>query len=135
MTVPPFPALRAFHVAASHDRFRDAAEALGVTESSISHQVRRLEDFLHLALFERQGNGLTLTPEGQHYFEEVDPALRRIEEATSALIGTARRKRVALTLPPSLAILCSGSFQTWPAWKKPARASICNWSLQPHSAI
>lgn len=105
MPMPPFPALRAFHAAASHDRFRDAAETLGVTESAISHQVRRLEDFLHLALFERQGSGLVLTPEGQHYFEEIDPALRRIEEATAALVGTVGRKRVALTLPPSLAIL------------------------------
>ncbi len=105
MPIPPFPALRAFHAAASHDRFRDAAEALGVTESAISHQVRRLEDFLHLALFERQGSGMVLTPEGQHYFEEIDPALRRIEEATAALVGTVGRKRVALTLPPSLAML------------------------------
>ncbi len=105
MSLPPFPALRAFHAAASHDRFRDAAEALGVTESAISHQVRRLEDFLHLALFERRGSGLVLTPEGRHYYEEIEPAIRRIEEATAALVGTAGRKRVALTLPPSLAIL------------------------------
>ncbi len=105
MSLPPFPALRAFHAAARHDRFRDAAEALGVTESAISHQVRRLEEFLHLALFERRGSGLVLTPEGQHYFEEIDPALRRIEEATAAVLGTGGRKRVALTLPPSLAIL------------------------------
>ncbi|MEQ8651020.1 MAG: LysR substrate-binding domain-containing protein [Kiloniellales bacterium] len=105
MPIPPFPALRAFHAAASHDRFRDAAESLGVTESAISHQVRRLEEFLHMALFERHGSGMVLTPEGQHYFEEIDPALRRIEEATAALVGTAGRKRVALTLPPSLAML------------------------------
>lgn len=105
MSMPPFPALRAFHAAARHQRFRDAAESLGVTESAISHQVRKLEDFLHLPLFERQGNGLRLTEEGLRYFEEVDPALRRIEEATERLVGRRDRKRVALTLPPSLAIL------------------------------
>ena len=51
--MPPFPALRAFHAAARRGRFRDAARELGVTESAISHQVRRLEDFLHVQLFER----------------------------------------------------------------------------------
>jgi LysR family glycine cleavage system transcriptional activator len=47
LRLPPFAALRAFHAAAVHGRFRDAAESLGVTESAISHQIRRLEDFLH----------------------------------------------------------------------------------------
>ncbi len=105
MTLPPFPALRAFHAAARHARFRDAAEALGVTESAISHQVRRLENFLHLALFERHGSGLELTEEGRRYLDEIDPAIRQIEKATDAVLGTSERKRVALTLPPSLAIL------------------------------
>ncbi len=105
MTLPPFPALRAFHAAARHERFRDAADALGVTESAISHQVRRLENFLHLALFERHGSGLQLTDEGRRYFDEVDPAIRQIEKATDAVLGTSGRRRVALTLPPSLAIL------------------------------
>ena len=40
--LPPFAALRAFHAAVVHGRFRDAAERLGVTESAISHQVRQL---------------------------------------------------------------------------------------------
>ena len=40
LTLPPFAALRAFHAAATHERFRDAAESLGFTESAISHQVK-----------------------------------------------------------------------------------------------
>ncbi len=44
LTLPPFAALRAFHAAATHDRYRDAAESLGLTESAISHQVKRLEE-------------------------------------------------------------------------------------------
>ena len=53
--LPPFAALRAFHAAAVHGRFRAAALSLGVTELAISHQVRRLEDFLRTALFDRSG--------------------------------------------------------------------------------
>lgn len=40
--LPPFAALRAFHATAVKGRFRDAADSLGITESAISHQVRRL---------------------------------------------------------------------------------------------
>ena len=103
--LPPFPALRAFHAAARHSRFRDAAKALGVTESAISHQVRRLEDFLHLQLFERNGPQVRLSAAGRRYFDEIDPALLSIGEATRRAMGPAERSRVALTLPPSLAVL------------------------------
>ena len=102
--MPPFPALRAFHAAALHGRFRIAAEELGVTESAVSHQVRRLEDFLHVALFDRSGPRVRLTAAGARYFEEIDPAMTRIREATRALLGPSERARVQLTLPPSLAI-------------------------------
>ena len=101
--MPPFAALRAFHAAASHDRFRDAAESLGVTESAISHQVRRLEDFLHTVLIDRSGARARLTDAGRRYFEEIDPAIRRIQAATEAVLPDTGRSAVRLTLPPSLA--------------------------------
>lgn len=103
--LPPFPALRAFHAAARLGRFRDAATALGVTESAVSHQIRRLEEFLHVPLFERHGPRVTLTATGTQYFAEIDPALQQIAEATRAVVGPRDRDRVALTLPPSLAML------------------------------
>ncbi len=103
--MPPFAALRAFHAAARHGRFRDAARDLGVTESAISHQIRRLEELLRVPLFERNGPRVSLTPQGGRYFAEIDPALLKIAEATRALTGARERGHVALTLPPSLAML------------------------------
>jgi len=100
---PPMPALRAFHAVVVHGRFRDAADSLGVTESAISHQVRRLEEQLKTALFDRSQAGVRLTEAGRRYFEEIDPALRRIEAATAALVRPGGRNVVRLTLPPSLA--------------------------------
>ncbi|HEX5078274.1 MAG TPA: LysR substrate-binding domain-containing protein [Geminicoccaceae bacterium] len=101
--LPPFAALRAFHAAASCGRFREAAAHLGVTESAISHQIRRLEDVLHTTLFERSATGVRLTPAGRRYLEEIDPAIRRIQAATEALLRPSGRQVVRLTLPPSLA--------------------------------
>ena len=103
--LPPFPALRAFHAAARHGRFKDAARDLGLTESAISHQVRRLEDLLRVQLFERSGPRVRLTAQGKRYYEAIDPALTQIGDATRALMGPAEHSRVALTLPPSLASL------------------------------
>lgn len=104
LRLPPFAALRAFHASAVHGRFRDAAESLGVTESAISHQVRRLEDFLHTALFDRSGPGVRLTPAGRRYLDDIDPAIRQIQSATDALLGPSGRRVVRLTLAPSLAL-------------------------------
>ncbi len=103
MTLPPFAALRAFHAAATHDRFRDAADSLGLTESAISHQVRRLEEFLHTALIDRSGKRPILTDAGRRYLEQIDPAMRQIQAATEALLPASGRSTVRLTLPPSLA--------------------------------
>ncbi|MEO1020645.1 MAG: LysR substrate-binding domain-containing protein [Pseudomonadota bacterium] len=105
LNLPPFPALRAFHAAARHGQFREASRELGLSESAISHQVRRLEDFLHVKLFDRQGPKVRLTEAGGRYLRDIGPAIERIAAATEALAGPADRARVALTLPPSLAML------------------------------
>lgn len=103
MTLPPFAALRSFHAAATHDRYRDAAESLGLTESAISHQVKRLEEFLHTSLIDRSGKRPTLTDAGRHYLDQIEPAMRQIHAATESLLPASGRATVRLTLPPSLA--------------------------------
>ena len=102
-SMPPFASLRAFHAAATHDRYRDAAESLGVTESAISHQVRKLESFLRTALFDRSGGRMKLTDTGRRYLEQIDPAIRQIQAATAAILPAGGRNGARLTLPPSLA--------------------------------
>ncbi len=103
VSLPPFAALRAFHAAATHDRFRDAAESLGVTESAISHQVKRLEEHLRVALIDRSGARARLTDTGRRYLDQIEPALRQIQAATEAILPATGRRIVRLTLPPSLA--------------------------------
>ncbi len=103
VSLPPFAALRAFHAAATHDRCRDAAESLGVTESAISHQVKRLEAYLRVKLIDRSGARARLTDTGRRYLEQIEPALRQIQAATEAILPAAGRRIVRLTLPPSLA--------------------------------
>ena len=103
VSLPPFAALRAFYAAATHERFCDAAESLGVTESAISHQVKRLEGFLRVALIDRSGARAKLTGTGRRYLEQFEPALLQIQAATEAILPATGRSVVRLTLPPSLA--------------------------------
>lgn len=101
--LPPLHALRAFDAAARFGRFRDAAKALGLSESAVSHQVKKLEDYLSVALFERRGNAVSLTEPGRRYFEQIEPAFARIRSATEDITGPLDRARVSVTLPGTLA--------------------------------
>jgi LysR family glycine cleavage system transcriptional activator len=101
--LPPLHALRAFHAAARFGRVKDAAEALGLTESAISHQIKKLEAYLSVRLFERNGPQISLSEDGQRYFAALDPAFTAIRDATAALRAPEGRNRVSLTLPASLA--------------------------------
>jgi LysR family transcriptional regulator, hydrogen peroxide-inducible genes activator len=58
--------------------FGRAAEACFVSQSTLSTQIKKLEDYLGLALFDRSLKTVTLTPAG---LEIVDSARRIIEEA------------------------------------------------------
>ncbi len=81
--LPPLGALRAFEAAARHLNFTQAAAELFVTQAAISHQVRQLEQWLGLRLFERRGHSLTMTEKGRGYLAEITVALDRIASATA----------------------------------------------------
>lgn len=101
--LPPFRSLLAFRAAATHDRLADAAVALGVTESAVSHQIRQLETFLRAQLFDRTSRRLLLTETGIRYLARIDPAIRELEAATEAVLPSDGRAIVRLTLPTSMA--------------------------------
>jgi LysR family transcriptional regulator, glycine cleavage system transcriptional activator len=103
---PPFAPLKSFFAAAEaaeSGRLRAAAIQLGLTESAVSHQVRRLEEYLGVALFERHGRELRLTIAGAHFHRAIRPALAAIQAATDDMMTEPRRQRVTITLPTSLA--------------------------------
>ena len=53
-SLPALNALRAFEAAARHASMAKAAEELFVSPSALSHQIRGLEGFLGVKLFERR---------------------------------------------------------------------------------
>lgn len=62
--LPPFDALVAFDTALRQRSMTLAAAELGLTQSAVSHRLRRLEGFIGTPLFIRSGTGLNPTPPG-----------------------------------------------------------------------
>ena len=92
----PLNALRAFEAAARNKSFKKAADELFVSHSAVSHQIRRLEDYLSLELFHRVSRGVELTRAGRMYFPALRDAFRLIDEGTDLVL--APRNEGPLTL-------------------------------------
>jgi LysR family glycine cleavage system transcriptional activator len=84
--LPSLNGLRAFEAAARHLSFTRAASELNVTQTAISHQIRRLEEDLGTRLFVRQNRALALTPEGKEYLPGVRAAFNDLRLATDRLL-------------------------------------------------
>lgn len=84
--LPSLNGLRAFEAAARHLSFTQAAAELNVTQTAISHQIRRLEEELGLRLFVRQNRSLSLTPQAREYLPGVRAAFNDLRLATDRLL-------------------------------------------------
>ena len=102
--LPPLNALRAFLVAARHQSFSRAAQELNVTHGAISRQVRGLEEFLGVQLFERQIRKVLLTAEGQQLYAETSPAMEQIGAAARALMVRAPPRAVRINSRTSFSV-------------------------------
>jgi len=87
MAEPDLADLQAFAAVARHAGFRGAATALGVSPSSLSTAVRRLETRLSLRLFNRTTRSVTLTEAGQRLLERLLPALDGVRDALDVIDG------------------------------------------------
>jgi LysR family glycine cleavage system transcriptional activator len=115
--IPPLAALRAFAAVARHGSFARAAEALHVSTSAVSHQVRGLEETLQATLLERARNGAgrsTVTPEGAALQRAVEHAFAQLGAACEAVRDQRRR--------PVLTISANGSISS--LWLAPRLAAF-----------
>ncbi|MGV3344727.1 transcriptional regulator GcvA [Enterobacteriaceae bacterium LUAb1] len=102
--LPPLNALRVFDAAARHLSFTRAAEELCVTQAAVSHQIKSLEDFLGLRLFQRRNRSLLLTEDGQNYFFDIKAIFISLSDATRKLQSRSTRGALTVSLLPSFAI-------------------------------
>lgn len=84
--LPSLNGLKAFEAAARHQSFTRAAEELGVTQTAVSHQIKRLEEQLGVQLFVWRNRKLLLTDAAQDYMRAVGTAFDGLQEATRRLL-------------------------------------------------
>lgn len=80
--------LRAFHAVALAESFTRAARARGVSQPTLSAQVRALEEAHGIRLFDRVGRTVRLTALGQSLFVITTRLMAAEEEAADFLAGT-----------------------------------------------
>jgi LysR family transcriptional regulator, glycine cleavage system transcriptional activator len=100
--LPPLSTFRTFEAAARHLSFRKAAGELNVTPSAVSQQIKKLESYLGVKLFQRDTNTLQLTEHGVSMIPNIRDGL----ECFVAGVESTRRVRsriLNVSAPPSFA--------------------------------
>ncbi len=100
-----FLGIEAFLSIAERGSFHRAATHLNLSQTALSHRMRKLEDDLGVALFTRTTRQVALTPAG---VELLPRARRMFEEITASCEalraqGRARQERVAIGCLPTIA--------------------------------
>src|SRR5581483_5622187 len=89
--------LRYFVALAEELSFTRAAAKMHISQSTLSHQIRQMEDELGQPLFDRLGKKVAITDDGEallasatRALREVDAGLRLMKSAPDPLVGTLR---------------------------------------------
>lgn len=101
--LPHLSALRVFEAAARRLSFRDAAEELGITASAVSHQIRKLEAYLDVRLFERLTRAIALTEAGAALFPQLDMGFRLVERAVREARSVRAPSALVVSAGPAIA--------------------------------
>ncbi|ENR5136357.1 LysR family transcriptional regulator [Pseudomonas aeruginosa] len=78
--------------------FHRAADALGVSQSSVSARIRALEEELGILLFERNTRGVRLTEAGRLFVERVSAGVDQLDHAvkTAGMAASGERGRLRI---------------------------------------
>ena len=99
---PPLKSLLVFDAAMRTNSFSMAATELCVTPGAVGQQIRKLEDWLGVALFVREVRQVVPTEAALAYWQRIQPALAEIADA-SRKVRDSRSMAVRLSMPPSFA--------------------------------
>ncbi len=70
---------------AETEHYGQAAKGLYISQPSLSKAMALLEGELSVALFERRGRNVALTPAGRAFYDHISPALRQIDSARALM--------------------------------------------------
>jgi DNA-binding transcriptional LysR family regulator len=103
--LPPLDLFEGFEAAARNLSFTKAGAELHLTQSAVSRQIKALEDWLGVPLFERRTRSLVLTTQGESLYRAVPGVLRTIEEVTRSIRRQQQARTLTVTTTPAFASL------------------------------
>ncbi|PWR03140.1 LysR family transcriptional regulator [Meridianimarinicoccus roseus] len=77
--------LRIFHAVADAGSLTHAGDALHLSQSAVSRQIRSLEESLNTTLFHRHARGLILTEQGELLFDATSAMAKRLDAASARI--------------------------------------------------
>jgi len=81
--------LEAFLAVVETGGFTAAGRRIGASQPAVSKAIGALESRLGVVLFNRSTRNVTLTDQGQRYFDRMKPLIEEIEDANREVIGSA----------------------------------------------
>ncbi|MGI9367040.1 MAG: transcriptional regulator GcvA [Rhizobiaceae bacterium] len=101
--LPSLNSLRAFEAAARLLSFQKAAEELFVTPSALSYQIRQLEDYVELPLFNRLNRAVTLTEAGERLYPDIHEGFEHFQRAVASLKRATQDNVLVVSSGPAFA--------------------------------
>lgn len=101
--LPHLTALRVFESCARLLSFQRAAAELGLSPSAVSHQIRALETYLGVRLFERLTRAIALTEAGEALRPKLEVGFRLIETAVREVRVLSRSAVLVVSAGPAIA--------------------------------
>ena len=111
--------LRAFAAVAETGGVTSAARVLNLTQAAVSQQIKRLEDFFALSLFDREQRRLVLTPTGERLLAYAQRILALNDEVWGVMTSPDFEGEVRLGVPhdivqPFMPPILKTFNQCWP---------------------
>jgi LysR family transcriptional regulator, repressor for citA len=104
--------LKTFISAAKFENFREASEELFLTQPAVTKHIKRLEDHLHIQLFDRTGKHVSLTPAGYKFLPAAVKMIQKYEEEMEAFEGWKQgyNRKLIIAVAPQIAASVLPSF-------------------------
>ncbi len=123
--------LKMIRAIAEHGRVSDAAEALGVTSSALSHRIKEAERRLDLVLFTRIHKRLRMTPAAEYLSDMAERVLTEMDRAERDV----RRMDRGVEHVVRIAIEAYSSFHWLPGFNTYLRENLPGIELQVMTSI
>jgi DNA-binding transcriptional LysR family regulator len=105
---------RYFVAVAEEQHFARAAERLGITPPTLTHQIKKLESELRVKLLKRKGNTkVVVTEAGQRVLVGAREVLRQVEETAARARQAGRGELGHLNIGLTTSASCAGPLPMW----------------------